>query len=353
MAVALENFSLRVIDIDTREVVRQMAGHAGVITDLTFSSDCRWLVSVSMDGTGRVWDLPTGHCVDWVEFDSPATSVDLSPASDMMATSHVGDLGVYLWINKSLYSHLTLKPLLEESKPIPLSLPSHILVEERETSEIKMEEGEEEESEFASPAELITLANLPGSRWLNLLNLDVIKAKNKPKAPPKKPKAAPFFLPTIPGLATQFDLSAVEKAAEENTLKTPVAISFTKFGAALSQAESEADMGGMLESLLELGPSAIDLELRSLAPEGGGSLGLMESFLKMIRLELKAGRNFEAVQSYLGLFLKLHGETVAEEEVLMLELALVEESLTEQWGQLQHHLDSALCLTTFFKSSFL
>ena len=98
-------------------------------------------------------------------------------------------------------------------------------------------------------------------------------------------------------------------------------------------------MGGMLESLLELGPSAIDLELRSLAPEGGGSLGLMESFLKMIRwnscmhpideynvfvklifvrLELKAGRNFEAVQSYLGLFLKLHGETVAEEEVRQL-----------------------------------
>ena len=40
-------------------------------------------------------------------------------------------------------------------------------------------------------------------RWLNLLNLDVIKAKNKPKAPPKKPKAAPFFLPTIPGLEQQ------------------------------------------------------------------------------------------------------------------------------------------------------
>ena len=33
------------------------------------------------------------------------------------------------------------------------------------------------------------------------------------------------------------------------------------------------------------------------------------------RLELKTGRNFEAVQSYLGLFLKIHGETVAEEEV--------------------------------------
>merc|ERR1719225_924401 len=256
----------------------------------------------------------------------------------MMATSHVGDLGIYLWINKTLYDHITLAPVSKGAKPSRLSLPGNHLVDSKDVideDDLKMETDEPEDV-FASPeqisADLITLANLPGSRWLNLLSIDVIKAKNKPKAPPKKPKAAPFFLPTIPGLATQFDLSAVEKAAEENTLKTPVAISFTKFGAALSQADSEADMGGMLESLLELGPSAIDLELRSLAPEGGGSLGLMESFLKMIRLELKAGRNFEAVQSYLGLFLKLHGGTVAEEEVLMLELALVEESLTEQWG---------------------
>ena len=37
-----------------------------------------------------------------------------------------------------------------------------------------------------------------------------------------------------------------------------------------------------------------------------------------LRLELKTGRNFEAVQSYLGLFLKIHGETVAEEEVIVL-----------------------------------
>ena len=69
------------------------------------------------------------------------------------------------------------------------------------------------------------------------MNLDVIKAKNKPKTAPKKPKAAPFFLPTIPGLSTQFDLSAVEKASEEDSSKSTVAISFTKFGGALSQVK--------------------------------------------------------------------------------------------------------------------
>ena len=171
LALAMEDFTVQVVDIDTRVVVRRFPGHDSTITDFCFSSDSRWLVTVSLDSTARVWELPTGHCIDYLAFDRPATSVDLSPAFDMMATSHVGDLGVYLWTNKSLYSHLTLRPLSEEAKPIPLSLPSHLLVQEKELSEeVKMEEGDEEDSEFASPAqlsnELITLANLPGSRFI-------------------------------------------------------------------------------------------------------------------------------------------------------------------------------------------
>ena len=171
LAVAMEDFTVQVVDIDTRTVVRRFPGHDSTITDFCFSSDSRWLVTVSLDSTARVWELPTGHCIDYLAFDRPATSVDLSPASDMMATSHVGDLGIYLWTNKSLYSPLTLRPLTDEAKPIPLSLPSHLLVEEKEAlEEMKMEEGDDDEdSEFASPAqisnELITLANLPGSRY--------------------------------------------------------------------------------------------------------------------------------------------------------------------------------------------
>merc|ERR1712020_795683 len=44
---------------------------------------------------------------------------------------------------------------------------------------------------------LATLANLPTSRWQNLLNLDIIKARNKPKNAVTKPEAAPFFLPSL------------------------------------------------------------------------------------------------------------------------------------------------------------
>jgi U3 small nucleolar RNA-associated protein 21 len=35
--------------------------------------------------------------------------------------------------------------------------------------------------------------------------------RNKPKQPPKAPKAAPFFLPTVAGVVPQFDTSVAEE----------------------------------------------------------------------------------------------------------------------------------------------
>ena len=51
---------------------------------------------------------------------------------------------------------------------------------------------------------LVTLSTLLKSRWHNLQNLDIIKLHNKPIEPPKQPKQAPFFLPTLPGIESQF-----------------------------------------------------------------------------------------------------------------------------------------------------
>jgi U3 small nucleolar RNA-associated protein 21 len=41
----------------------------------------------------------------------------MSPQSDFLATSHHGDLGIYLWTNISLYKHISLKPLPEDYVP--------------------------------------------------------------------------------------------------------------------------------------------------------------------------------------------------------------------------------------------
>lgn len=54
---------------------------------------------------------------------------------------------------------------------------------------------------------LVTLSLLPRSKWQTLINLETITARNKPREKPKAPEQAPFFLPTLPGTETRFDMA--------------------------------------------------------------------------------------------------------------------------------------------------
>ena len=60
-----------------------------------------------------------------------------------------------------------------------------------------------------------------------------------------------------------------------------------------------------MEKLKQLGPSAIDAELRQLGPDAGGSVELLVDFLHMLSHQLQTNRDFELTQAYLGLFLKV------------------------------------------------
>ena len=58
VAVACDDGTIRLCDVEAKTIVRRFKGHKDRITDLQFSQDCRWLLSSSMDSTLRVWDVP-------------------------------------------------------------------------------------------------------------------------------------------------------------------------------------------------------------------------------------------------------------------------------------------------------
>jgi len=60
LGLALDDFTISVLDIETRKIVREFSGHQGQINDLAFSPDGRWLITASMDCSVRTWDLPSG-----------------------------------------------------------------------------------------------------------------------------------------------------------------------------------------------------------------------------------------------------------------------------------------------------
>lgn len=63
--------------------------------------------------------------------------------------------------------------------------------------------------------DLITLSGFAPSRWANLWNIRLIKERNKPIEPPKKPKAVPFFLPSVSTLKG-FEFEDSSPASEQN-----------------------------------------------------------------------------------------------------------------------------------------
>ena len=48
-------------DVETGRQVRSFAGHRDRITDVGISADGKWLLSSSLDGTLRVWDIPAAR----------------------------------------------------------------------------------------------------------------------------------------------------------------------------------------------------------------------------------------------------------------------------------------------------
>jgi U3 small nucleolar RNA-associated protein 21 len=141
-----------------------------------------------MDCLIKVWDLPSSKLIDCFRFDRAPTSICYSPTGEFLATAHVNDLGIYLWSNKTLYSHVSFRQLPEDFEPagdirMPSTKTPTSAGDGDETDEVD-ESGDnllDDYKEYVSPEyldlSLISLSLLPESRWKNLVNLDIIKVK--------------------------------------------------------------------------------------------------------------------------------------------------------------------------------
>jgi len=226
-----------------------------------------------------------------------------SPTGSYLATAHSDRLGIYLWFNKTLYNHVSLRPITEEdqiTEPLPLTGIN------QESLECPIDEDTDEYISKVQIENTITMSGLNDARWQNILNLDAVKKRNKPLQPPKAPAAAPFFLPTIQSLDFQFDLKGVG-STDSNIKVIPETLMQTVFAQQLLKATSLNDYQVLFDQLKLMRPSALNYEVRSLSPEAGGTYELMVKFLELLKQVSINNKDFELTQSYLGVFLKYNG----------------------------------------------
>ncbi|WWC70746.1 uncharacterized protein I206_104697 [Kwoniella pini CBS 10737] len=319
LSVICDDLTVRLIDIDTRRVVRELRGFKGRILDTVFSPDSRWLIATSLDSTIRTFDIPTGRLVDAFKTSSIATSLTFSPTGDFLATAHVDSVGIHLWANKAQFSEVALRHIPEEEDVPEIGLPSvQGLAEDAAIEGVEAIGAPEFTDIYTTPEQLseglITLSLIPRSRWQTLLNLETIKQRNKPKEAPKAPEAAPFFLPTVSGLETRFDLSAAEDQNDaqqngKNGQRLDLASGWleSEFTKRLTREDESGDYNTFYEYIKSLPPSTLDLEIRSLS-----SLEHLLAFLNSLINRLKSNKDYEAVQTILSIFLSVHNDLLIQ-----------------------------------------
>ncbi|KAI0072792.1 Utp21-domain-containing protein [Panus rudis PR-1116 ss-1] len=312
LAVICDDHIVRIIDTETRRVVRELSGFKSRVLDVCFSPDARWLIATSLDSIIRTFDVPTGRLIDAFRTSSVATSVTFSPTNDFLATSHVDSVGVYLWANRAQYADVSFQGIAEDDIR-SASLPGMQGDAEDEALEALSALTVEDKPAdvFVTPPQLdddlVTLTLLPRARWQTLLNLEVIQQRNKPKEPPKAPEKAPFFLPTLPGVETRFAVEQPKPEPKKETMRLQKAAAAAE-SVFLKKLEAE-DPNGNYENfynyIKSLSPAAIDLEIRSLV-----SLSSLRLFLHALIQRLRSHRDFEAVQAFQNVFLRIHGDVL-------------------------------------------
>ncbi|XP_038987551.1 WD repeat-containing protein 36 [Phoenix dactylifera] len=377
LATVADDMVLRLFDVVALRLVRKFEGHTDRITDLCLSEDGKWLLSSSMDGSLRIWDVIFARQIDALHVDVPITAVSLSPSVDIMATSHVDQNGVYLWVNQAMFSGSSNIDFYGSGKEVrKVQMPSASSKEVSEEDESIHASGDPYQIEKACPVpyhslqmpNLITLSLLPRSQWQSLTNLDIIKLRNKPVEPPKKPEKAPFFLPSIPSLSGEIlfqpnvDTTNEEKNNKNNELmrnNKKVDLS-SQFILLLQSCAETRNFSAFTDYIKSLSPSTLDVELRMLQIIDDGDLQNIDQrpelhsigqLLDYFIHELSSRNNFEFIQAVIRLFLKIHGETVRCHTTLQDKAKRLLEVQSLVWQRIDKMFQSARCLVTFLSNS--
>lgn len=331
---------VRVVDISTHKLIRELwpsrfpiEGLSGIApSDFTFSNEGQW-IAACIGQIVLLWDLPTGHLVDAFKLKAQCTSLAFSPTGEFLATATTDSVGVDVWSNRALFMHVPTRHIGVKELTDIVAADTQAPTVSGEGAENLITAGDDSDNvdegdildvnEAASvdqlTSDLLSLSLVPRSRWQNLLHLDLIRQRNKPIEPPKKPEKAPFFLPSLDDRQRKSNLAAtdVTNAAELEAERSRIVRlgqqgNQSEFTSRLHASAQSKDYLPFLEHSQTLNPAAADIEIRSMRSEGEEIV----TYVNALTWLMYQRRDFELGQAWMAVFLRIHSDVVLSDDRL-------------------------------------
>lgn len=195
---------------------------------------------------------------------------------------------------------------------------------------------------------LLTLSGEPPAKWQAILNLDLVKERNKPTEPVKPLPNAPFFIPTAYDGVTP-RLKAAEEQEDgigteaEEKLQSRRLAHFTGEVTPFQKQLRASHFDRALKYLQAQTASGVHLAIEQIGPLAGGDVEELAAGLRFFAYHLDQAHCADEVQAYLGLFLKAHGEDLSAHAELRSLCGTVLQAQEKRWTDLDRRCQKARC----------
>ena len=319
-----------IIDLHADKIVRKISV-TDQVTSMTWAEGGKWIAIATKDKRMVVYEIPTAMVIDRVEFESPVKCMRFMYKNAHLVTSHEDGQGsLRVWQNIALLHGPG--PVTDHFLPIEDQAEDKSSKREREPEivEVSVKKTRVAENEVVV---------FGGTRWQQILKLDEIKERNKPRKAAEKPKSAPFFLPVkYQGVQPVFAAPIEEFSTDD--LKAEPKSQKNSEGNGFIRLLREKKWESVESHLLNLSPSGVHICLSELEDDEEG----LNGFIEFLAHKTSQGHLIDLTATLTSLFLKQYGSELRGRSAFDKNLELLWQATKSRQSKFEADTDQLQCL---------